>query len=344
MEGQENSLLGHLQEEPQVSSPRGQSTPFTTPRGTPVPVITVTPSVATPSLEYDNSCLQDPFSGGESDLQGIHRLHSATDPNLLDNHQIPIVSTDISDLSTSLDSSFLNQIEAAGNLSPSAFFDTIMPSTINSEANKIFQGVDAVNSQMAAAPVANIRAAFLDDAFRRAEIMTDEAQACLALYMSWKRKYRESEEAALLEEVKGEVDSMSAGLEAYKSQLADKQIELAPPEVAPPPPPSNSTGNAELINLLQKEKALTTLTAYNQIKGEMAQLHTEVTALTWSIAEDNQIHEAMREVDKWKDRKAQLLNNWEAYKSQIYCWDKDCLLYTSPSPRDVEESRMPSSA
>ena len=24
------------------------------------------------------------------------------------------------------------------------------------------------------------------------------------------------------------------------------------------------------------------------------------------------------------------------------CWD--CLLYTSPSPRDVEESRMPSSA
>ena len=24
--------------------------------------------------------------------------------------------------------------------------------------------------------------------------------------------------------------------------------------------------------------------------------------------------------------------------------NKDCLLYTSPSPRDVEESRMPSSA
>ena len=25
-------------------------------------------------------------------------------------------------------------------------------------------------------------------------------------------------------------------------------------------------------------------------------------------------------------------------------WIKSCLLYTSPSPRDVEESRMPSSA
>ena len=27
-----------------------------------------------------------------------------------------------------------------------------------------------------------------------------------------------------------------------------------------------------------------------------------------------------------------------------YCHDNSCLLYTSPSPRDVEESRMPSSA
>ena len=25
-------------------------------------------------------------------------------------------------------------------------------------------------------------------------------------------------------------------------------------------------------------------------------------------------------------------------------WPENCLLYTSPSPRDVEESRMPSSA
>ena len=25
-------------------------------------------------------------------------------------------------------------------------------------------------------------------------------------------------------------------------------------------------------------------------------------------------------------------------------WDKDCLLYTSPSPRDRQKSRMPSSA
>ena len=30
--------------------------------------------------------------------------------------------------------------------------------------------------------------------------------------------------------------------------------------------------------------------------------------------------------------------------SCVYCMSYACLLYTSPSPRDVEESRMPSSA
>ena len=30
--------------------------------------------------------------------------------------------------------------------------------------------------------------------------------------------------------------------------------------------------------------------------------------------------------------------------SMVATWPRDCLLYTSPSPRDVEESRMPSSA
>ena len=31
-------------------------------------------------------------------------------------------------------------------------------------------------------------------------------------------------------------------------------------------------------------------------------------------------------------------------KSNIVSWIKDCLLYTSPSPRDISGSRMPSSA
>ena len=30
--------------------------------------------------------------------------------------------------------------------------------------------------------------------------------------------------------------------------------------------------------------------------------------------------------------------DWDSYKDTLY---RDCLLYKSPSPRDVEESRMP---
>ena len=31
-------------------------------------------------------------------------------------------------------------------------------------------------------------------------------------------------------------------------------------------------------------------------------------------------------------------------QGNVIAWQSGCLLYTSPSPRDVEESRMPSSA
>ena len=35
---------------------------------------------------------------------------------------------------------------------------------------------------------------------------------------------------------------------------------------------------------------------------------------------------------------------WDSPLEEDYDWRDACLLYTSPSPRDVEESRMPSSA
>ena len=41
------------------------------------------------------------------------------------------------------------------------------------------------------------------------------------------------------------------------------------------------------------------------------------------------------------DNHAKRVNNYIWNGS---AWVRDCLLYTSPSPRDVEESRMPSSA
>ena len=35
---------------------------------------------------------------------------------------------------------------------------------------------------------------------------------------------------------------------------------------------------------------------------------------------------------------------YDEWRKENPDWDKDCLLYTSPSPRDRQKSRMPSSA
>ena len=163
MEGKDNPRLGDLRVRPEVphsprgetgsspcfQTPRGLSTPLTSPTGTPVPGITLTPS-----LEWDTTCLQDSFSGGQSDLLGIHRLSnrksSGTDPNLIDSNKIPVVSTDTSSLSISLDSSFLRLEESAGNISSIVGQDTVRAPTMDSEADEIMGEVDAIMGEMEA--------------------------------------------------------------------------------------------------------------------------------------------------------------------------------------------------
>ena len=52
-------------------------------------------------------------------------------------------------------------------------------------------------------------------------------------------------------------------------------------------------------------------------------------------------------IEKKKTSLAKFIKSYESYyiiSSIVCCHESFCLLYTSPSPRDVEESRMPSSA
>ena len=46
------------------------------------------------------------------------------------------------------------------------------------------------------------------------------------------------------------------------------------------------------------------------------------------------------------ERAKDVYPNYEAivYEDRKYTWNEVCLLYTSPSPRDRQKSRMPSSA
>ena len=64
------------------------------------------------------------------------------------------------------------------------------------------------------------------------------------------------------------------------------------------------------------------------------------------IVKDKTVTEYFRETKKCKVLiKAKILGKWYmTSQDYIFTPDMSCLLYTSPSPRDVEESRMPSSA
>ena len=97
------------------------------------------------------------------------------------------------------------------------------------------------------------------------------------------------------------------------------------------------------MQILERENAKNVLTLEKELaaaglKGKAAQ-----DALRKEMEESREIEQAkikalQSQLDKTRAQER------EKVKSLQYELDKSCLLYTSPSPRDVEESRMPSSA
>ena len=53
---------------------------------------------------------------------------------------------------------------------------------------------------------------------------------------------------------------------------------------------------------------------------------------------------AVRGSGRYADEYARCADGAWRFKSRVLTWFKGCLLYTSPSPRDKRQSRMPSSA
>ena len=137
-----------------------------------------TTPVPPPSLEWDRSCLQDPFLAGQDFLGGIERLDrrkkSATDPNLVDNDQILLVSTDYSSFSSSLE----KLVESAGKISSSVM------ANVENEADDLFSELDTLSSGLEANPANKMYKYSVETFFSRVESMADDLQACLKLYKS----------------------------------------------------------------------------------------------------------------------------------------------------------------
>ena len=106
----------------------------------------------------------------------------------------------------------------------------------------------------------------------------------------------------------------------------------------------------ELLTVLSKEMLIrhvhmnteVTLSNVNEFNDVINMLYVNLCARNRSLTRPtfslfttsyNSYNKILRVYNSLKN---QTLNDWE--------WVIICLLYTSPSPRDVEESRMPSSA
>ena len=87
------------------------------------------PSPSTPiSLDWDPSCLQDPFHSGGQYLAvpGIQRRKSSTNPGIVDNNQVLLVDTDESSLNSTVE----KLLQVAGKL-PSSVISAMEDATTN---------------------------------------------------------------------------------------------------------------------------------------------------------------------------------------------------------------------
>ena len=126
------------------------------------------------------------------------RKTSITDPHLVDNEKILFVSTASSSLSTSLE----RFVDSAGNI------PRIVMSTMEVEATDLMYEVDSLMSRRKKKSVSDIREGLMDDSLMRLKGMTNDAENCLRLFMTWKRKHQGESNAPLKKQVDDEITKM----------------------------------------------------------------------------------------------------------------------------------------
>ena len=126
---------------------------------------------------------------------------------------------------------------------------------------------------------------------------------------------------------------MKTDLKAYKSEMAAMKRAL---RASGPPPavamPSANNGQAMIQHLQRREdedRTMNLVTKYNQVRVGIAQLLTSMGGLDWDEADDADIQEAVRKLDRWESKSVDILNEFQAYKGMISSYHKDQL--TIPS-------------
>ena len=209
------------------------------------------PSPSTPiSLDWDPSCLQDPFhSGGQYlNVPGIQkRRQSSTNPDIVDNNQILLVDTDISSLDSTLERIFQEV-----NFQPSS----VSLLAMEEGANNILEDVDGIMSNMETNPVSSMREELLDAFLVRLESLTDEVESCVKMSKTWGRKYKTDPKADLRNDVDVAIKQMKETFMDYRNEIADKKGSFQDRPPPPPPAVSAPSGGApnDILRHLQSEQ------------------------------------------------------------------------------------------
>ena len=171
-------------------------------------------------------------------------------------------------------SSLEQLIESAGKI-PSS----IMSTTMENEADDIFSEIDALMSGMEANPAEEMTKYLVETSFSRLESMVDDLQNCLKLFNSWKRKYKDEDNANLKKQVEEEVQKVKDTFQAYKSASAEKRETFQLNDTPTISMPTSGGGN-ELLTHLQEEtksnQALQMNTKKLQIQRGIEELLKEV--------------------------------------------------------------------
>ena len=124
--------------------------------------------------------------------------------------------------------------------------------------------------------------------------------------------------------MESELKSVEDSFLAYRNAIAETQESIQ--ERSPPPAVSAPNGGSpdQLLRHLQTEQRnsadLQLNTQKALIRGVMKQLETEIAVANWKIAEDDEVKEAMQQMDGWKTRKLEIGKNFLSYTAMMETW------------------------
>ena len=90
---------------------------------------------------------------------------------------------------------------------------------MNTDTGYLLEEVGSLRGRMDISPVSDIQEEFLEDSLMRLERMITDAENCLKLCMTWRRRYKGETDADLKNQVEDEVTKLKTEFKTYKYKM-----------------------------------------------------------------------------------------------------------------------------